>query len=378
MAVYKLFPSQDTTLYSLYPTMNTGIDEIIEIKNVRGIDGTPDITRGIIKFDPTDISDIFNDRIGNSNFNVSLKAFISYAQGINLESTLEVYPLAQNWENGTGKYLDSPLTTNGASWNSPSYSGSGQVWIESGSSGGNYFTSSYNSSYSNQGGGSWYYSGSGVNNFLVTQSFTLRSEKDLDIDVTTIVDKWNSGSLPNNGFLIKWTGSIEYNINSSVQPIMKFYSIDTNTIYPPYLELKWDDYSTVLTGSLSSSIVDTTSLKISLNENPGVFYEESINRFRINVSPLYPARTYRTSSIFSDTNYLPTESYWAIKDLDTNEYVINFDTTYTKISSDTNGNYFDVYMNGLEPERYYEILLKTNINGSTIILKDDFYFKVIN
>ena len=30
MAVYKIFPTQDTTLYSMYPTMNTGIDEVLE------------------------------------------------------------------------------------------------------------------------------------------------------------------------------------------------------------------------------------------------------------------------------------------------------------------------------------------------------------
>ena len=33
MAVYKLFPSQDTTLYSAYQSMNTGLDSILEIKN---------------------------------------------------------------------------------------------------------------------------------------------------------------------------------------------------------------------------------------------------------------------------------------------------------------------------------------------------------
>ena len=42
------------------------------------------------------------------------------------------------------------------------------------------------------------------------------------------------------------------------------------------------------------------------------------------------------------------------------------------------GNYFDVYMNGLEPERYYKILVKTVINNSTLILDDNYYFKVIN
>ena len=35
-------------------------------------------------------------------------------------------------------------------------------------------------------------------------------------------------------------------------------------------------------------------------------------------------------------------------------------------------------MNGLEPERYYKILIKTVIGGSTIIFDDNYYFKVIN
>jgi hypothetical protein len=35
-------------------------------------------------------------------------------------------------------------------------------------------------------------------------------------------------------------------------------------------------------------------------------------------------------------------------------------------------------MSGLEPERYYKILIKTIINGATIISDDNYYFKVIN
>jgi hypothetical protein len=33
MAVYKIFPTQDATLYSAYPTMNTGLDAILEVSN---------------------------------------------------------------------------------------------------------------------------------------------------------------------------------------------------------------------------------------------------------------------------------------------------------------------------------------------------------
>ena len=35
-------------------------------------------------------------------------------------------------------------------------------------------------------------------------------------------------------------------------------------------------------------------------------------------------------------------------------------------------------MSGLEPERYYKILIKTIIDGSTRIFDEDYYFKVIN
>ena len=64
--------------------------------------------------------------------------------------------------------------------------------------------------------------------------------------------------------------------------------------------------------------------------------------------------------------------------MDTNEFVINFDDQYTQISSNATDNYFDIYMSGLEPERYYSILIKTTISGSTIIFDDQYYFKVIN
>jgi hypothetical protein len=117
---------------------------------------------------------------------------------------------------------------------------------------------------------------------------------------------------------------------------------------------------------------------MSLAENPGVFNPESINRFYINVSPLYPTRVYQTASLYTNLNYLPTSSYYALKDLATNEFVINFDEQYTQISADNNGNYFDIYMSGLEPERYYKILIKTIIGGSVLIFDDNYYFKVIN
>jgi hypothetical protein len=369
MAVYKIFPTQDATLYSAYPTMNTGLNAILETSNTLDISGNPDVSRYLIKFDTAEIIDIISNKISGSSYDIYFKNFIAEAQGINLNTSLEILPVAQDWNNGTGYYLDSPITENGSSWAYASYSGSG-AWIMSG----NGFTGSYNSTYSPQGGGN-FFTGS---IYKVTQSFELRSEKDIEVNVKTTVNAWSSSILPNYGFIVKLTGSQEFNPSEYIQPQFKYYSVDTNTIYPPCLEFRWRDYQSILTGSATGSIVNTSNLKLSLDENPGTFYPTSVNKFKLNVSPLYPPRVYQTSSLFTNLNYLPTASYYAIKDLATNEFIVNFDNQYTQISSDSTGNNFSVYMSGLEPERYYKILIKTIINGSTLIFDDNYYFKVIN
>jgi hypothetical protein len=376
MAIYKLFPYKDTTLYSQYPSMSVGLDAISEVNNQIGITGTPDVARFISQFDNTEILDVVNNKIGDKEWDASFRSFISDATGISTSTTLEIFPLAQDWNNGTGEFLDNPITTDGSSWLFANYGG-GDAWNIEGTIGTEHFTSSFNTSFAPQGGGCWFYSGSGVPSYRSTQSFDLRSDKDLNVGVKTIVSGWYSGSIPNYGFITKLSSSIEFNTSSSVQPTMKYYSVDTNTIYPPQLELKWRDYSSVLSGS-ESTIVSNPNVKMSLAENPGVFNVGSTNRFRLNISPMYPARTFQTSSFYVSKNYLPTASYYALKDLDTNEYVIDFDTQYTQISADGTSNYFDIYMDGLEPERYYEILIKTTIDGSTRTYNDNYYFKIVN
>ena len=378
MAVYKLFPYKDTTLYSLYPDMNTGIDPITTISNLNiAIDSNPQVARFLTAFVQDEIADVIDNKISGADWDVNLRSFIATAQGIVEATDLEVYPLAQYWYNGTGTYLDIPQTTDGATWYSPNFKGS-VAWSSSGEDAyGNSVTSSYDSNYIGAGGGAWLFE-SGSTSFRVTQSFDTRTTKDLNVNAKEVVSRWYSGSMDNNGFIVKWENSVEFNPNVQIQPVMQFYSVDTNTIYPPQLEFKWRDYSSVLTGSATSSIVSTTNLVSSLAENPGLFTPESINRFRFNVAPKYPRRTFQTGSYFTGVNYLPTASYYAIKDLDTNEYVIDYDTNYTQLSSDSEGNYFDVYMNGLEPERYYKVCIKTTINNSTLVLDDNYYFKVVN
>ena len=383
MAVYKLYPLQDATLYSFYSYMNTGLDPIIECINLNvSINPVPQVSRFLIEFDQGEINNVVDNIVGNVKFSASLKSYIATAQGVIFDTDLEAYPISGSWNNGSGTYLDSPITANGCSWVARTYSGSGgENWLVDGYT--NNVTGSYSSS-AFAGGGNWYTGSGDTNhpNIEVTQSFTLRSDKDLNMPVTDIVKVWYSSSkglspfaIENNGFIVKWEDTVEFNSSDAIQPVMQFYSVDTNTIYPPLLEIKWDDQS-FNPGDLPQ--ISTTDLYVALDSNPGVFYSGSVNRFRLNVRPDFPTRTFQTASIDTTNHYLNSGSLFAIKDLDTNEFVVQFDDEFTKISCDDQSNYFDVYMNGLQPERYYTILVKTTISGSTIVMDDQYYFKIVN
>ena len=384
MAVYKLFPIQDAALYSFYPFMNTGIDAIIEAGNLNvNYNPVPQVQRFVVQFDQDQITNIINTEVGNTKaFSSDLKCFIAQAQGVVMKTDMYAYAVSGSWDNGSGTYLDSPLTTNGVSWVSRNFSGSGN-WLTSGWD--TYVTASWSGS-NNLGGGNWFTGSNDPNNTNLTpyQTFNLRTEKDINVDVTDIVKTWYSSSnsivgtyteIENNGFLLKWSDEIEFDSNLAIQPKMQFYSVDTNTIYPPQLEIKWRDY-VYNTGGLQT--ISTPDIYAAVDNNQGIFYSESINQFRINCRPEFPTRTFQTASIYTDNFALPEESYYAIKDLDTNEYIINFDKEFTQISCDTTGSYFTLYMNGLEPERYYEILIQTTIDGNTIVKDDQYYFKVVN
>ena len=371
MAVYKIFPTQDATLYSAYPNMNTGIDEIIEATtNFKTgslqLDGDlPQVSRFLIQFNSADMAYVSASLIGTASWDAGLRVFVANVEGIDTDTVVLTNAVSQSWNMGTGRFLSDPEVVNGVSW----------IWInESGSQ--QWLTASYESgttgSYSpinTPGGGVWW-TGS-----QASQTFSYRSDLDLNFGVKGIVEQWNSGSWNNYGFIVRQDPSQEFLPLPDNQITLKYFSVDTHTIYPPCLEFKWNDFKWQ-TGSLS--VITGSNIYASLGNNQGFFFSESIQRFRINARPQFPQRAFQTSSIYTTQYYLPEGSLYAVKDLDTNEFVVNFDSTYTKISADASGSYFDLYMNGLEPQRYYTILLQTTSGGSTIVLDNNYSFKVIN
>jgi len=378
MAVYKIFPEKDTTIYSKYPDMNTGLDQILEISNeITLLEGsTPYASRVLIKFPTNEIEEVLNTIVlptvntdsiittspiasPNGLYSASLRLYLADASNLPDTYSLECYSISQSWEQGTGRYLYDPYDTENATWINRDNT---NEWLTA-----SFFTDTTASFLnSTPGGGTWWFSYAG------SQTFGINQSKDINLNVTNITDGYNSNTLINDGFLLKMTSNYELTNTSSYS--LKYFSRDTHTIYLPQLEIKWDD-SVYNTGSLN--VLTNENIAITLGNNIGKYNRNDVYRFRVNARDIYPARQFTTVSVYTLNKALPSSSYWALQDLDTGEYVIDFDPTCTKLSCDGSGNYFDMYMAGLQPERYYKVLIKSSFaNGSTVVYDNSYIFKL--
>ena len=382
MAHYFLFPEIDTTLYS-HPDrseMNAGSDEILEIVKERGV--TNNIlypSRIILKFKNDDIKSVISDTIGHSNFiNTNVNLQLTAAEPKNLLSTLnlELFALSQSWDEGTGRYSNLPTSSNGASWKFRNNTTVSTPWLTSSFASGTTGSVS-NASGITKGGGVWY-TGSG---FTTTQQFLVGDSLDTNFNVTDIVKKFsaslfNSSTYPtgivNNGFLIKKPNIVEENTSASFGEL-QYFSVDTHTIHPPKLCFKWDDS----THDKQSSAKQSGELFVSLYRNKEEYNQNDEAIFRIHVRDKYPTRQFASSSNFLNVGYFTTASYYSVRDAHTEQEIIPFDTSYTKLSADNDGMFFKLFMKGLQPERYYRILFKHINNDGTKVYDDKYYFKVV-
>ena len=360
MAVYRIFPEKDAFISTEVPTGNTGKDEIVEIGGYYDISGTGQANRILVKYSNDDINTAIAT-IGGAGYSASLGMYLADASTLPSNVTIHLNAISQSWDNGTGKFGDTPINTSGVSW-IYRQTGEAGAWTTSGYSAGS--TGSYRSQV---GGGTWYTS------YETTQSFSINSATyDLTLPATRLVQSIVNATNPNDGFIIRLQPDLEFNTTSSIR--LKYFGADTNTIYPPYLEFKWDD-SSYVTGSLT--VLSNGISTINLTNNRGKYTDVGKQRFRVSARPKYPVRSFTTSSAYLTNYALPSASYWGLKDEYTEEMVVDFDTTFTKVSCDSNGAFFDVYMDGLQPERYYRILIKTTLDGSTTVVDNQNIFKVV-
>jgi hypothetical protein len=222
----------------------------------------------------------------------------------------------------------------------------------------------------NEGGGTWFTSSfiSGSHYYQTFDKYT----SNLNVEVTDYITDIFENHRVNNGFIIKKSKVDEQSTKKFGS--IKFFSSDTNTIYPPVLETRWDD-SSFMTGSLEPLVSDDIILYV---KNLSTEYKEtSKGKIRVYGRDRFPARTFSTTSNYTLVKYLPTTSYYSVVDAETEQVIIPFDTNYTKLSCDSDGNYFNFWFNGLQPERFYKFVFRVDLNGTTKYYDDNFYFKVV-
>ena len=395
MAYYSIFPEKDTTLYS-HPdriNMNTGKDEILELVEEKATTGEIYYTsRILIKFKNTDIRDVIQNKltgvakeVTSDTCEISLDLFTGENKSLTSDHTIIAFPLSQSWEEGTQRYdANPPFTTtgsfqaaNGATWIHRNRSTS-SAWTSSNAE----FDSTFalaSGSYSNQAGGGIWHIGS---NFRSEATFLAEDDLDLSLDVTKVIQKFSSSfyqdalyptGIPNHGFIIKKLRSVEEDGFGFGE--LQYFSSDTHTIYPPKLTFKWDDSRYAPT--VGATTLQTGDIFLSLYNSKQEYQRKSKHRFRLTTRKRYPDRTFISSSNYLDIQYLPATSYYSVRDAETNEVVIPFDTNYTKLSADSEGMYFDLHMEGFQPERYYKLMFRSDNTEGIQIHDEDYSFKIV-
>ena len=373
---YFEFGKRDTTLYSGGTTAsrNTGIDEILEINKVVNNNGTVgNVSRVLIDFDLSFISKSIQDGKIPSTAKYYLNLFDATSEEVEVEQPLHVYMVSGSWKQGSGKLDHDPVTDNGATYQYRNHEAK-TPWVT-----GSVLTE----------GGSWFTASNGQ--YEVSSSYDLTfDKKDVRADVTNLVNNfiYSSSVYPNNGFIVKRedsgsygnnhaTASFDFNTgqegDSSRLGNLKYFSRETHTIYPPKLEVVWDD-SSWNSGSLSPlTSTDLERLKVYFKNLRPEYKEKSIVKFRVVGRELYPTTAFATTPAELDVKYLPSSSTeYEIKDAETEEVIVPFGSG-SRISCDTTGNFFRVQMDGLQAERNYRFCLKVVSGSGTTDEEINFY-----
>jgi len=351
------------------------------------------LSRALLNFDLTEVSksiasnDIY--RPVNPKFYLNLK--VCESNEIPVKYTLAAYPVSQSWEMGTGYKHDGQIHPDGANWkfsdgySKPWYTGSlidcsggGVWWLESGSIG--YGTGYADAPYVT---GSTYYEDCPTSPYVppvpgpipyVTGSYTCYQNfdyqtSDVRMDVTTIVNAWLTGDIQNNGLILMHSdesSSIDYGK-------LRFFSKETNTIYSPYIDIAWED-ATISTGSADP--IQIRDAVVNMKNMAKEYKFGSILRMDVSSRKRYPVKTFTNkSSDYLTPYYLPSSSYYQIKDAESEDTVIPYDT-FTRLSFDGGGNYFMLDTTGLPQERYFKVEIRTEQSGSVLTFPIPTAFKI--
>jgi len=351
--MHKLYTSSfDASIYLQQPEQNSGRDEVLEVGKLY-YGSTKDLARTLIKFDVSNLQT-------GSGWKTYLNLKAAGSEEIPLEYTIYANAVSQSWTMGTGTKFDN-ITSDGISWK---YRNGVNSWQDNATAGTAIFSAGTTGS-ANAEGGTWYTAS------MASQSFNYQSD-DIKMDVTNIVHRWVSGSLPNNGFIIHHNfiteeDTIDYGL-------LKFFSKETHTIYEPTLEVVWDDSSFAPTGSITAMPVD--NFKVTIANLKSKYNSNTKTKIKVRGRELFPLKDFADTFNYSDIKYLPQASYYQLEDYLTEEIIFPFGN-YTKLSCDSNGSYFVLDLQSLPIDRIYKLKLKVVIDNIDYVFDEKYTFQIV-
>ena len=355
MAYYFMTASKDASVYLQQPNQNTGLDEILEVSKVY-YGNIKDIGRALLKFEVEYLSSsLVNTSISMSEATLILRE--TESDEIPLEYTIYCNAVSGAWEMGKGTRFDN-IETAGVTWNYREGDTSLE-WVENGLNEGT-------SANPNTGvGGTWW------NGLATSQSFNYDTA-DITMDVSDLLRGWMSGSVPNDGMILRFGASQENDTEDYGQ--LKFFSKETNTIYQPKIRIGWDD-SSFSTGSLLPLTSD--ELKVNVKNFKKEYKVGTTPKVKVVGRELYPVKTFTNTFAYSSVKYLPEETYYQIKDFASDDIIVPF-SDFTKVSCDENGNYFNLNLSNWEAGRVYKLEFKVIMGDTELYFDEDITFTIVS
>ena len=108
------------------------------------------------------------------------------------------------------------------------------------------------------------------------------------------------------------------------------------------------------------------------------YKEKSRVKFRLVGRPRFPDKSFSTSPANLTVKYLPSGSitgdgaFYSLQDAETEDVIVPFGSG-SRISCDSTGNFFNLDLDGYQPERFYSILFKV-VSGSGTTQVTEQYF----
>jgi hypothetical protein len=335
--------TQDASIYQRLPFDNSGLDEILEVgKWVKPTDADKMYATGSVRT-------LLNFNLVSGSYTSSaqyyLNLHIADAKFVNRYQAIEICPISRSWIEGSGYfYQDNRNVEDGVTWEKATRLTS---WSNAGSD----FTTTTTASYTFS---------------EVPISSNIR------INVTNLIGPVIQGvnTTPWNGLIVKLPNVDE--IDQSNKGNIKFFSGNTHTVYEPLLEVVWND-QVFITGSLKP--IPNSNLSIVPKNIKQSYTSGEVDKIYLVVRDLYPDKRFDAVQRYRNMYYLPSQSYFRIRDVAADVELFRFDA-YSAINCDASGSYIILDTNGLNINRYYNIDLKIQSQNLVFFPEFNYTFKI--